>query len=326
MEERMGALIGQGQFDWHALANGAANRKVILESGNWRELTVPNEIQIVGYGTDKQYDTSMCVTFNGATDGLEYLLMQMIRTNLIPAESVKWLKDKGYFENGVINFNERFSATKGDTTIYGAYQYKVANAIKNFGLIPQKLFPYADNFKDNIDPKFITEEMNKLGKEFLEHFAINYEWVNDEDTAEFLKYSPLSCVGQYADGDGILNPPTNNGHCMLLVNETSEYREIDDSYWRQYKKYKKDKLQSFMAWYITPLKTNNMDTAKWLKENDKKFVRNFNTGQFGRCLQNKLMVVEAKDRGALLLLDDKVRENGVQISNEDWTTLPKNNF
>lgn len=325
-EEIKGALLGSGQFDWIAGANSAVDHKVLLESGNWKELSIPNEIQIVDYGKDNQYDTSMCVSFNGTTDALEYTLMQMMRLNLIPAESVKWLQDKGYFENGTINFNERFTAIKGETTVDGAYQYKVANGVKNYGLIPQKNFPFANNFKDNIDPKFVTEEMNNLGKEFLTHFAINYEWLNDEDTKEYLKYGPISCIGQYADGDGILNPPTNSGHSMLLINETDDYREIDDSYWRQFKKYKKEKLQSFMQFSITPLKNNNMDIVKFVTENDLKWVRNSNTGAFGRIMRGQLFTFETTDRAALVLLDDKVRENGIQVTKEQWDKLPKKNF
>jgi len=326
IEIKNGALLGQDKFDWLAGANSPIDRKILLPSGNWKELSIPNEIQVVNYGQDNQYDTSMCVTFNGLTDGLEYILMQMLRLNLIPTVSVKWLQDKGYFDNGVINFNERFPANLGNTTSQGAYQYKVANAAKNSGLIPQKMFPFADNFNDNIDPKFITQAMYDLGKEFLTHFAINYEWVNAEDTKEWLKYSPLSCIGQYADGEGILNPPTSNGHCMLEVNETDDYKEIDDSYWQQFKKYNKAKLQSFMAFYITPLKTNinDMDTLKWIKDNDLKWVQNSVTGQFGRVLRGKLLMFTSNDRGTAALLDDKMRtQPNIKISPAEFEQLER---
>lgn len=334
IELKNGALLGQDTFDWIAGANSAVDHKVLLESGNWKELSIPNEIQVVNYGQTNQYDTSMCVSFNGSTDALEYILMQMLRLGQIPQITVKWLQEKGYFENGVINFNERFTAIKGGTTDQGAYQFKVANGMKNCGLIPQKLLPYANNFKDNIDPKFITKELDALGLEFLEHFAINYEWVNAEDTKEFMKYSPLSCIGQYAEGEGILNPPTASGHSMLQVNETDDYREIDDSYWRQFKKYKKDKLQSFMAFYLTPLKTNVMNTLQWIKDNDKKWVQvtsGEHNGQFGRVLQGKLLMFVSSDRGALALLDDKMRtEPSIKITAAEFSDLSRvgltNNF
>lgn len=321
------ALIGRGEYDWQAGANSPIVRKVLLENGNWKELSIPNEIQVVNYGKDNQYDTSMCVSFNDVNSPIAYILMQMLRLNMIPNDTARWLKEKGYFENGAINFSERFVGVLGETKNYGAYQYKVANAAKNFGLIPQWMFPMADNFEDNINPKFIKQELLDLGKEFLTHFAINYEWVNPEDSKEFLKYSPQGCIGQFANyekPDDILDPPTKNGHAMCEVNETEEYKEIDDSYWQQFKKYKKDKLQSFMAFYLTPLKTN-MDTQKWIKENDLKWVQisaGQGGGQFGRVLRGKLMMFNSSDRGTLALLDDKMRtEPSVKIISSELDQL-----
>jgi len=325
------ALTGYSPTDWFAGGNSPIDRKVLLENGNWKVNAIPNEIQVINYGESNTYDTSMCVSY-GITDALEYNLMEMLRQSLIPAETAKWLKDKGYFENGAINFSERFIAIKGETKNNGAYMYKVANAVKNFGLIPQKMFPMADNFNDNIDPKFITQEMEDLGKEFLTHLAINYEWVNDFDSKEYLKYSALPCIGQFANydkPDDILNPPTKNGHLMTEVFETDEYKEIDDSYWQQFKKYKKDKLQSFMAFYLTPLKIT-MDTQKWIKDNDKKWVQisaGQGAGQFGRVLQGKLMMFISSDRGTLALLDDKMRtEPSVKIISSELEQLQKDNL
>lgn len=326
MEIKNGALLGQGQFDWIAGANSAVEHKVLCESGNWKDLAIPHEIQVVNQNTNDPYDTLMCVSFNGSTDAIEYILMAMLRQNLIPKVTVKWLEEKGYFENGVINFNERFTAVKGKTTSYGAYQFLVAEGMRNSGLIPQSKLPFAETFNENIDPELIPKDLDDLGKEFLTHLAINYEWVAEADTKEFMKYSPLSCVGQYADGDGILNPPGNTGHSMLQVNETDEYREIDDSYWRQFKKYNKSKLQSFMAFYITPLKTDNnsMETSKWIAENDLKWVQNSVTGQFGRVLRGKLMMFVSSDRGTMALLDAKMRsEPSIKITPAEFEQLER---
>ena len=321
------AIIGRGEYDWQAGANSPIIHKVLLKGGNWKELSIPNEIQVVNYGESNTYDTSMCVSYNSVCLPIAYILMEMLRQNMIPAETSKWLKEKGYFVNGSINFSERFVGVLGETKSNGAYQYKVANAAKNFGLVPEHLFPMADNFNDNIDPKFVTQELLDLGKEFLTHLALNYEWVNPNDTEEYLQYSPNGCIGQFANynkPDDILDPPTKKGHAMCEVNETDEYKEIDDSYWQQFKKYKKDKLQSFMAWYITPLKTT-MDTQKWVKDNDKKWVQisaGEGGGQFGRVLQGKLTMFVSSDRGALALLDDKMRtEPSVKITSAEFKQL-----
>lgn len=323
-----GALLGKDSFDWIAGGNSPIDRKILLESGYWKDLSIPNEIQVVNYGYTNTYDTSMCVSFT-ATDAIEYIMMQMLRLNLIPPEHVLWLTENGYFENGILNFNERFTAIKGETTDKGAYQYKVANGIKNCGLIPQTMFPWANNFKDNIDSRFITKEMDEMGLEFKKRFYINYEWVNSWDTKEFLKYSPLSCIGQYATGDGILKPPTNDGHCMLEVFETDEYREVDDSYWQQFKKYNKESLQSFMAFYVTPL-NNSMNITQFLKENNDRIIRNSNTGAYG-VIYNKTPMLISQERAGLFMIDREKRGiigkyEGTTINDDEWNQLTWINF
>lgn len=321
MEERIGVLIGKDKFDWQYGANSSIVRDVLVKDGDWKPYQVEHEKQWTG-----TYDTLFCVTYS-ALASIGALFMYHLKNNLISSDNVKWLKDNGYFKNGFINFNERFTGTLGETTNQGAYQFKVANAIKNYGLIPQDNFPLADNFNDNIDKKFITQEMYNLGKEFLKRFSINYEWT--EDLKESLQYSPVQVIVKFANYDkpeDILKPEGELNHAVEGVFATVEYNLIRDTYWQIYKRYSPPFTHSYMAFKLTINNNNNMDTAKFLKENDKKWIRNFNTGQFGRVLQNKLMVVETKDRGALLLLDDKVRENGVQISNEDWNQLPKQNF
>lgn len=322
----MSLLIGQGQYDYIAGGNSPINRIVLKEDGNWKDLNIPNEIQVINSGDANAYDTSECVTFNGVTDACEYIMMQMLRLNMIPAESVNWLKDSGYFKDGVINFNEPYTGIKGNTTKIGAYQFVVANGASNWGFIPQDMLPFGKDFNDNIDPKRVTPEMEKMGLEFLNHFVINYERVDNVE--DYIKYSPISCFGKY--GNMINDVPikkTDKGsnHSMLIVANHQDSYEIDDSYWQQFKKYEKDALSGFMAFYITPLKTS-MDTTQFLKDNDKKWVRNSNTGAFGRVLQNKLFLFPTEDRAVLALLDDKVRENGIQISDAEWGQLDKQNF
>jgi len=147
------------------------------------------------------YDTEFCVSFS-ANKIIGALFTYYIINNLISAEDLAWLKDPvvngvhypSYLLNGFINFNERFTAINGQTSAHGAYQYLVANGIHNCGLIPQPMFPYADNFNDNIDAKFITQEMKDLGKEFIKRFPINYEWVND---TSYLQYCPLQGIVEF---------------------------------------------------------------------------------------------------------------------------------
>lgn len=316
-----GVLLGKGQFDWIAGANSAIQRKILVSDGNWKPYQIEHEIQWTG-----KYDTEFCVTYS-ALESIGSLFMYFLANNLISPANVKWLKDNGYFKNGYINFNERFTAILGGTTIHGAYQYKVANAIYNFGLIPQDKFPLADNFQDNIDPKFITQEMYDLGKEFLKRFSINYEWVNN--VKEALKYSPVQVIvkfANYVNPQDILAPEGETNHAVVAMFATDDYIEIRDTYWQIFKRYNPLYTHSFLSFNLTINNFITMDTQKFIKDNDLKWVRNTNTGAFGRILQGKLMIFNTTDRAALALLDDRVRSNGIQISNEQWNQLPKSNF
>jgi len=197
----------------------------------------------------------------------------------------------------------------GETTEQGAYLYKVANGMRNFGLIPQKMFPFADNFKDNINSKFITQEMKDLGNKFRKMFVMNFEWVNAEDTKEFMKYSPLGCFGHYGNtenDDEIINPQEGGYHSMLQVEETNEYREIDDSYFQQFKKYKKTALEGFMAFYVDASDNTMFNSGEFLRIHDTFQVRNTNTGAYGVIYHNTPLLI-TPERAGLYLIDRDAR-------------------
>ena len=319
-----GVLLGKGQYDWIAGGNSAIKKEVYAVDLDWKPFQGEHEIQFVNSKTP--YDTLFCVTYS-ALKCIIALLNFLIKKGLISDENIQWLKDKGYYKNGKLNFSERFSAIIGETTNKGAYQFKVANGIYNCGVIPQDMFPLADNFKDNIDSKFITQEMRDLGKEFLKRFTINYEWV--DNLSEQLKYSPVQEIVRFANyekPEDILKPEGETNHAVEGVFATPEYDEIQDTYWQVYKRYHPDYTHSYMAYSITVNNNIPMDTEKFIKDNDKKWVRNQNTGEFGRILRGKLFTIKTTDRAALILLDDRVREDGIQVTNETWEKLPKENF
>jgi len=316
-------LKGQGQYDWIAGGNSPIVRKVLNPSLDWKPYHLEHEIQFIN--SNKPYDTEFCVSFS-ANKIIGALFMYYLKNNLIAPEGVKWLQDNGYFLDGIINFNERFTAINGQTTAQGAYQYKVANGIKNNGLIPQPMFPYATDFQDNIDPKFITQAMKDLGKEFLKRFQINYEWAPD---TSWLQYSPLQGIVRYADyvnPTDILAPQGDINHAIEVVFKTDTYDEIDDSYYQIYKRYAPNYVESLLSYNLTINNLITMDIQSFLKTNDQKWVRNTNTGAFGRVLQDKLFLLPTTDRATLALLDDKVRTNGVQITDEEWKQLSSVNF
>lgn len=237
----------------YILGSSPVEHNVVNENANWKQFSPEHERQNI------PVESLMCVSFS-ATDAVEYQFNKAIFDNRISLEDLKWLRDNGYYKNGKINFSERFIGALGDTRSYGAYQYKVGDAIRKYGLIPNDMFTLTDDFNKNIDKDEITEEMYDLGKEFIERFPINYEWVND--IKEALKYGALQVCVYYADGNGILCPGQNPNHAVVLVNNTEMYSLIDDSYKRQFKKYCHKAIYSPMLYTVKFKKTMTFKKEK----------------------------------------------------------------
>jgi len=318
-----GVKLGRDKFDWHVGGNSAIVPEILVPGGNWKPYKLEHELQ---FNSVSLYDTQFCVTYS-AIKVIGYLLNYYISKSKISQDNLNWLKEKGYIKNGLFNASERFNASLGGTDENGAYQFKIANSIYNYGLIPQDLFPLADNFKDNINHKFITQAMYDLGKEFKKRFTVNYQWV--DSVKDQLPYSPVQVIVKFANynkPEDILSPKGEPNHAVCDIFSTETYNEVQDTYWQEFKRYNPSFTFSYLSYKLTINNNNNMDIAEWLKDNDRKWVRNSNTGAFGRCLQNKLFTFQTTDRAALALLDDKVREFGITITNEEWLQLPNTNF
>lgn len=319
-----GVKIGAEKSDWLAGINSPIDNVVLVDDGKWEQYSSRHEVQVYSIGYSDSYDTSLCTSYSG-TDAIEHLLNRLIDD--MPYDTYKFFNDNGYIVNGKFEISDRLSGANSDMTVHGTYLWKMANAIRDFGIVPQSLLPLADNFSDNIDPAKIPQNVYDLGKESLKYITINWNWVERSQVSEYLKYAPLVATVKYADGDGILKPEGNHNHAILVPSEDINIYNIDDSYWRQYKKYQKDYVDNFLQFKITFNNNNMIDLDKFFKDNDLKWVQNSNTGQFGRIMQNKLAVINSNDRGALILLDDKMRnEPSIKLTNGEWEQLPKKDF
>jgi len=319
MEIISGIKIGRGEFDWQASGNSPIIREELMPDKNWKKIELDHEIQ---FNYPALYDTLFCVTY-ASLKAIAKLLTYLESIGRFTPTQLTILNK--YKKNGKYNFSERFTGTLGETTDQGAYQYKVANAIKNYGLIPQDMFPLADNFKDNISKEFITQEMLDCGKQFLDIVAINYEWVTN--MLDYLKYSPIPLIVRYADyqnPEDILAPQGALNHQVCGVLATPEYNEIEDTYHQRYKKYKPEFTHHHMAFYIT-INNKSMDVAKFIKDNDTNQVRNVNTGGYGVIYGGKLMQIK-QERAGVYMIDRDARGligkgKTVSITDAEWQQI-----
>lgn len=319
MDIKSGVLHGRGKFDWQAGGNSPIVRKGLMPDKNWKKIELDHEIQ---FNQQSLYDTLFCVTYADLKTIAKILTYLESIGAFTPAQIIILNK---YKKNGKYNFSERFTGTLGETTSQGAYQFKIAQAIRNYGLIPQDMFPLADNFQDNINKEFITQEMYDAGKKLLSVIAINYEWV--DDMINYLQYSPIPNIVRFANyenpGD-ILAPEGETNHQVCGVFATSEYHEIEDTYYQRYKKYKPGFTHNHMAFYIT-INNKTMDVAKFIKENDTNQIRNVNTGAYGVIYAGKLMEIKA-ERAGLYMIDRDARGligkgKTVNITDQEWQQI-----
>ena len=103
-------------------------------------------------------------------------------------ENLKWLEDNGYIENGRVVFSDRMIAILSNTDpLRGNSLRAPIDTIYRKGLIPKRMFPQVESRNEYYDKSKITDEMYRLGEEFLKRFAINYEQVAAVHMPELLK-------------------------------------------------------------------------------------------------------------------------------------------
>ena len=318
-----GVKFGHQKTDWIAGVNSPMKGKDLLDTENWKEYSSRHEIQVYNPGYSNAYDTSLCTSY-AISDAIEHLYNIHNELGNIPFFVGKWFKKYDYLPQGKLETSERLPGANSDMTTGGTYLYKAVNASRDLGIVPQSKLELADSFEDNINPNLISQEIYDLGKESKEYLTINWNWVI-ADTKEALKRSPLVATVKYADGEGILKPSGSANHAVLVVGETDDYYIIDDSYWRQYKKYHKDYVWSFMELSLT-FKTNNMDTNEFIKKHDTHILRNTNTGAFGVIYAGNFLKVDT-DRAGIFSLDRLTRNYDeqimVSITDDEWKQLDK---
>ena len=161
--------------------------EVILEDGDWSKYNPVGERQ----NNPFVFDTKACVTFS-ALNVLEATLEYYLSEDLLPDITVRFLKENGYInEKGSVNFSDRFTAIKSKTSTNGNTLPKVADCIRNVGLIPEAMLTFGDAkvFAAYHEPSVITEAMERLATRFLNYFEVRYAWVFTDNKTGWIEES-----------------------------------------------------------------------------------------------------------------------------------------
>lgn len=202
---------------------GALDYEVLLEEGDWTMYEPTGERQ----NNPFVFDTKACVTFS-LLNVFEARIKLLLQKNLVPRSAIDFLKDNGYLDNGEVNFSDKFLAIMSGTTENGNSFGKVAETVRTVGLIPQSMLPFGDatTWKQWHNPNQITQKMKDLGKQFLYHFGIGYEWVFMDDDPKFDKDAYEACQKQLKQTPLQIAIPLPSSHAVMLSSVTpkKEYR------------------------------------------------------------------------------------------------------
>lgn len=166
-----GVLEGRRDKDYLAGAFSFVSWEERLKTGNWRPFLPPGERQFNG-----TIDTMACVTFSAL--------------NSIETQE-KFLTGKQP------NYSDRWIAKMSGTTHEGNYLYKVADAIRKYGLVLEEDYSFVsgmtwDEYYTDI-PEAKMNELLAKGKAWLDEWSALSEFltVSKDSFLRHLKHAPI---------------------------------------------------------------------------------------------------------------------------------------
>jgi hypothetical protein len=202
---------------------GAIAYEVRNPSGQWDDFLPAEERQ-----SRKDGDSFGCVTFSG-------LNSVEAQHKLLTGEEV--------------NLSDRFTAKMSGTTLGGNYANRVADSMRNDGLVLEVDYPFPELFEWNDFYKVIPSDLACLGRKWLDKWELSYEWVYTQnpfgkDEVEYtpelmmyhLKQSPLQVLSKVCAGwstqDIVPSCGVFSGHATLIYGyEEGRYWKCFDTYY-----------------------------------------------------------------------------------------------
>ena len=182
--------------------------EVVNPSQNWEEWLPKYEPQA------SKYETSGCTVW-GTQNQIE-----------------AYMKKVFGFEP---NYSERFNYILAHITHPGAPPSKAYESIRKQGLIDDVLLPYADTYKEFLQPNPMMKEFLKKGLEWQSKYDFKHEWIrnpNPDKIKEALKYSPIcvSVTAWFQEGGLYVDRGQRNTHWCVAFKVEDNKVHVFDSY------------------------------------------------------------------------------------------------
>lgn len=279
----------------------------------------------------KLIDTMGCVSFS-ANNVLETIINHRIVEDIISHEDYVWLEENGYIIDGIVNFSDRYLAKMSNTGIEGNYFHIVGDTLRKYGCIPESLYPFNSDFSWDEYYSEVPEELIILGGEFAKRFPISYEFLQNKDIPEAIKYAPLQ-VGVYAwsinsDGKYILPSGKRANHAV----EGVETFTIFDTY----NPYIKDMVENYPYGAVLKyhVEFNKKDKVMDIKNNTL-VMDATGSGAFGLVLDGKIIVDDPALVHLTWIMRNSVLVDGVMtfqggrtlsLTKKQWDSFQKINL
>ena len=152
--------------DWLAGIFSGIKYKVNVPDGNWKKYAPHGESQKF-----RNFDAFACTHFT-AMNSIEVQIDRLIQEGIIETELIKdWLDEMGHF-----NASDRFNAkTGGNVPGKGNSMTAGPEALRKFGVCPEKMWPALEEYSQAEYYKPIPPEVYAKAKELLNYFDFPYE-------------------------------------------------------------------------------------------------------------------------------------------------------
>lgn len=253
-----GVIEGKRDTDW---IGGTIPFEDRNPSGNWADVLPLEERQRF-----KKVETMACVSFS---------LLSCLETQL-------------KFAGKEANFSDRFTAKVSGTTPQGNYLYRVADSVRNIGVVPEALWPASDSF--NWDAYY--REIPGVIIAQAQRPIVRYEFLLDtskDSLMHELRHAPLQVVIP--------------GHAVELFRQEADVARYFDSYSPFRKEWTSPFSQVLKMVYYEQAADAPMTTAEVIKLYVLAFYREPDATELGywtgKPLRNFLDTA-IKDRAAFL--------------------------
>ena len=176
-------------------------------------------------------ETMACVTFSNLKCNQQIVNRMLAMVNNDEADSeiqeiVKIFKHFRLIVDGKANFSDRYIAKLSGTSWSGNNFKKVAQTVRDYGLIPEADYPYVQGWSNYYQR--VPQSLVEQGKKILEFIEFNYEYVNQSHYNDAKLYSPVQTsvahLGRAVNG---IYPASRGRKIHAIENDYYEDKKYD---------------------------------------------------------------------------------------------------